>query len=1167
MKILCYLRIVSMIILMNTYIYAVPNCVSGATAAQLAERIQGNGITITNPVLRVGSNQQAGLFTNGIAGAGLEIDEGIILTGMNVQEACTTNDKWNTSIDNLDITPDTDLLAIDSRAKYDTVVFEFDVTLGENTRLLMLDYQFASEEYNEYVGSQFNDAFGFFISGGDLTQTYNVARVVDDSTIVTTANIFNYNTVTVNNVNNGSVGAYDDTTSQILTNSQYFINNCKKGTGVPNCTQTTPPVAVEFDGLTHRLHATLDNLTPGETYHFKMAIADTGDSAWDTGVFVNKIQGIRAPKLCYDYAYEQNDQFLTDKTFIGQTPQIKAEVLPNENVDVSVYIKNEETSELGAKNIKVSVNDINTSQAVYTAQTVSVVYPGEISAKSIADGTNGMSVANSYIHDIPIGDLEATEGFFIYYGLTPSVSSLDLPLNIDVSFNMEIQGFMVPFQGTLGSDKIPMCSGSTNYSAVPGIFNAVDPLANTAADFVQGAVTTKNNLPTQVANRPTDVEIVSYNPSNFNQVKATNTMLSIEMIDMGGYFDTNSSCADPKKAITERAWMQFGDTDANVTHATFSSSLLGTGFNPSISSTEFYKKVRENTAYRISYNLGDDNGSVHIDRLSNGKYKLTNFTTYAGDPCTSDIDGNPNSQDTVPQWCGSNGGGAGTGMSPSELRTCMECIFGKKTRMICSRDNFAIRPEAFNIVIKDPINGVIIPADANLSAEYLYRFDINATNHINSQATSGYVASYDGDSPAPDRNVTLQWSPNGRVVTGCNDTGSPGLSFKFVGGKIENQLRNRQNVGRYQLQMRDKKWTRVDQSPAHHIGTINWLEGDDCVDGSNVPLYDTTKTYSDNLVGCTVSSNHTKLSDPVTTFEDYNITFKPHRFAFGTIGNLFKNGVGKIVDPIIAGTRRFVYDSNISKDSDMNMSVRMEGIVQAVGANGGELSNFVDNCYASDLNFTVSHSANTAITPLFDYRMINKDANNTNIKLYDSDKISFNTTPIMFVSDGNFSKNGRGKMYTEIRINYDRNTTTPINPRIVHYQDINVTCSNSIDCIRTANGISEEANGSNLLNFDVIHFYGRAQGMYSRIKAPVNTNVATGNVRIGFESYCDFNRTTCAQFFGNGIALTGEDTNWYKNIDHNLTIYGNGDLDGIITQKNGAGNVNINDIKISNGNI
>ncbi|MDD3597901.1 hypothetical protein, partial [Sulfuricurvum sp.] len=65
---------------------------------------------------------------------------------------------------------------------------------------------------------------------------------------------------------------------------------------------------------------------------------------------------------------------------------------------------------------------------------------------------------------------------------------------------------------------------------------------------------------------------------------------------------------------------------------------------------------------------------------------------------------------------------------------------------------------------------------------------------------------------------------------------------------------------------------------------------------------------------------------------------------------------------------------------------------------------------------------------------------------------------------------------------------------------------------------------------------------------------------IGFESYCDFNRTTCAQFFGNWIALTGEDTNWYKNIDHNLSIYGNGDLDGIITQKNGAGNVNINDI-------
>jgi hypothetical protein len=150
------------LVLFISNLSAAATCSSGASASELASRIEGVGITITNAEVHMGDGDQVGLFSDGISGASLEIDSGIILSTMDIAEVCTSNSRENTSDNFTDIPADPDLVAIDSRAIYDTVIFEFDVTLDENTRLLLVDYQFASEEYNEYVGSIYNDAFGFF---------------------------------------------------------------------------------------------------------------------------------------------------------------------------------------------------------------------------------------------------------------------------------------------------------------------------------------------------------------------------------------------------------------------------------------------------------------------------------------------------------------------------------------------------------------------------------------------------------------------------------------------------------------------------------------------------------------------------------------------------------------------------------------------------------------------------------------------------------------------------------------------------------------------------------------------------------------------------------------------------------------------------------------------
>ncbi|HZF69811.1 choice-of-anchor L domain-containing protein [Sulfuricurvum sp.] len=1125
---------------------------SGATAAQLASQIQGPGITITNPKLSVGKASQAGTFSNGIAGAGLEVDQGIILTTMDVATAFKANSSTHTSITNSGSSTDSDLLAIDSRSRYDTVVFSFDVTLGANTRLLMIDYQFASEEYNEWVGSQFNDAFGFFISGGDLNQTYNIARVVDDSSIVTTQNIFKYDTVTVNNVNRGSIGSQSNGAPVILTNSKYFIDNCylkDPGTYYVNssdCTQKKSMVNVEFDGLTHRLHATLDNLTPGQTYHFKMAIADTSDAAWDTGVFVNKIMGIRGPQLCYDYAYKQNNQFITNKTYLNQTPQIDSSVLPNTVVPVSIYIKNVETSELVAKNIKMNINDINTSQAIYSPNTVSLIAPNQLVATPIPDGSNGMSVADSYIHDIPIGEIKSNEYFFLNYSLMPSVSTLKMPINAILHYELEIEGQIIPGNEVLGTD-IPMCAGTVSYLPVPGIFNMVDKQLNTGTLAV-GSTNVKYNLPTQVANRPTQMKIVSFDPVNTNTVKATDTAVAVEMIDVGGYFDTNASCADPRSAITPRAWVQFGSYDANTTNVNFDKSLLGTGMNTTVTEGQFYNQVRENAAYRISYNLDDNNGSVQIQTLANGRSKLLNFTTYAGQPCMQDIDGNPNSQDTVPQWCGSNGTGGGTGMTPAQLQTCMECIYGAKTRVVCSRDNFAIRPEAFNIQIQDTNGSVIVPADANISAGYMYRFDVNATNHIDLNATLGYVATFSSLQGTSDRNVTLAWSPNGHVVSGCNDTTSPYLDFGFIDGKIINQTRNQNNVGRYVLQARDKKWTAADQAPmSHHVGNTNWIAGNDCAGGSEVPLYDAvSNTYYQNMVGCTISSNHLNHNNGVQ-YNDYNLTVHPYKFG---MNGSFRVGEGNATSTppniaLNAGSYKFVYMADINNTNEMNMSVRGDYQITAQGATGGALSNFVRQCYANDINITLTrtHSRDQGFA---NYQARFSDKNVTSGVVLENE----NTTIIPFqkewlrtVSDNNFTKDGAGTLSTEVRLNYDRNNMVLVNPISVSYGDFNVSCATATDCQHRADGlVAHEPKGNTATGFKVDHYYGRAQGQYTRIRSPLGQPNALGNVRVNFEIFCGIEGTNNCNplnlpnplLLPSGkLALQGDDKYWYINLDHN----------------------------------
>lgn len=187
--------------------------ITNPTANDIATQLQTAGIVISNPTITSGNISQLGLFSNGTSGASLELDTGVAFTTSTVVNAFSTN-SLNDNSDNLGISyNDIDLVNIDNIANNDVVVFEFDFVAQPNYSGVLVEYQFASDEYPDYVGSRFNDVFGFFVSdpsgsdpavpnGVDLN-TNGVYDGLEEPALNLAIVPGTSNSVSINNVNGG----------------------------------------------------------------------------------------------------------------------------------------------------------------------------------------------------------------------------------------------------------------------------------------------------------------------------------------------------------------------------------------------------------------------------------------------------------------------------------------------------------------------------------------------------------------------------------------------------------------------------------------------------------------------------------------------------------------------------------------------------------------------------------------------------------------------------------------------------------------------------------------------------------------------------------------------------------------------------------------------------
>lgn len=838
---------------------------------------------------------------------------------------------------------------------------------------------------------------------------------------------------------------------------------------------------------------------------------------------------LRVPKLCYDYSYAQNGRYFTEENDGSKDPRIEGNLFSSAPVDVGIFLRNEENSDVTIKNLTMDIAPIMTSEATYISGSAEVTKPGQTRRQNATISSSGPGG----VYGIQVGDIGSKESFYTYYSLDPAKNDISMPINASVDFNTSITvpnvgTFEWPYSLTLSSE-IPLCADENfSYAPVYGAFNVEHKGLN------------KYNLHTQVARRVDNFEVKAYDANNPNTSVNVTTVVGVELIDAGSYHETQTACNEPDAALTPRVWVTF---DNNVSHTDFTFDTLNDAITNRLVSDQilnqtekmdepedYYSKARRNTAFRISGNrLGAGDELVHllpgtcVGQQVPPCYEVDNFPDlnkldvgHGAGNCGADVDGNPSSTDKIPQYCG-NAGKAG--LDKAQLAVCMECIYGYNTFYTCSRDNFAIRPEAFKVSLTDDNTSTVVTDFANntgksgssgspinLVAGYPYRFDINATSHTDEAGVEGYIQKFDSKDPL--KRTYMEWKPSaGQVVSNCNEPDDRNMSFSLVNGTNTNanpintwddKHDTLDNVGEYEFKIDDEEWTKYDwdENLTKHHTVPHFISSNtaDCVENSTV-----VPDVGSGLVGCKTSSVHD------TTYKAVSIRSYPYKFGVDslTIGARPNND---------SASNTFIYintldiSTYLNATADENMSYNVQGTFSAKSFDDKSLSNFVNNCYAEDVDMKLLYNYNYPGDPqlasnnlaynLFDYNVTGYTRVNSNLP---SDSIITQTA-------SNFSKDMNGSIRMDLGFNYPRTYNTPVNPIYVSMNDFNVSYSTQPTSLQAEGKSNHKIYGNKDLDQNVTFVYGRAkpqQYFYDSITA---NSVITP---VSVTAYCDLGLIEC----------------------------------------------------------
>jgi hypothetical protein len=234
---------------------------TSTNAATLAATLAGPGIAIVGGSEQlVGASAQQGTFTGGTGI--LPFDSGILLTTANALLAPGPNTS-ETAGDISGSGANAALTAISGFPTFDQNVLSFDFIPTSN--VISFQFVFASEEYHEYVNTEFNDVFAFFLNGT------NIALVPGT-----------LSPITINTINCG-------------TNSGFYAANSETSP----CFNPLQAVNTQYDGVAGGLFGlplfATGPVNANVSNTMELAIADAGDARFDSAVFLKASSFVPAP--------------------------------------------------------------------------------------------------------------------------------------------------------------------------------------------------------------------------------------------------------------------------------------------------------------------------------------------------------------------------------------------------------------------------------------------------------------------------------------------------------------------------------------------------------------------------------------------------------------------------------------------------------------------------------------------------------------------------------------------------------------------------------------------------------------------------------------------------------------------------------------------------------